>query len=112
MKYRSLYRTLMIGVGVIATLVIVLSQALPEISGEQSEKIKTEQAEKNAKAQITTIPSTDVVLGAAIQIDDVDRSLLVTLEQGEEVTSGYCVSHVLTQYLQVLFRAIISPNAP
>lgn len=113
MKYRGLFRRLMIVAGVLATVVIVLSQALPEVSGKALvEKAKTEQTEKSTEVQVVSAPS-DVVPGGSIQINDVDRALLETLvpEERKVNTFQYC-SVVLSDFYNVLFRAIISPNAP
>ncbi len=102
----------MIVVGITATMVIVLSQALPEISGSKSQKAKTEQKESEASTQFSSAPS-DVVPGGIVQMDDVDRSLLETILNEElevSVIQGY--SNVLSDYLGILFSAIISPNAP
>lgn len=103
----------MIVAGVLATIVIVLSQALPEISGKvMAEKVRTEQTEKNAEVQIHPAPS-DGVPGGSIQINDVDRALLETLvSEEEQATTFQCYLGVLTDFHNVLFRAIISPNAP
>ncbi|MGE0587533.1 MAG: hypothetical protein AB7O48_03100 [Cyclobacteriaceae bacterium] len=113
MKYRRLFRRLMIVAGVLATVVIVLSQALPEVSGKAlAEKAKTEQTEKSTEIQIVSAPS-DVVPGGSIQINDVDRALLETLVPEErEVNTFQSYTVVLSDLYHVLFRAIISPNAP
>lgn len=103
----------MIVVGVVATIVIVLSQALPEISGQACEKVKTEQADQATESQTIVVPSSDVVPGGPMQINNVDRALLVTLETEKvEVPAVQCISLAISEYLQVLFSAIISPNAP
>ena len=102
----------MIVVGITATMVIVLSQALPEVSGSKSHKPKTEQTESEAGSQFSTAPS-DVVPGGIVQMDEVDRSLLETILNEELeiiIIQGY--SNVLSEYLNILFSAIISPNAP
>lgn len=113
MNYKSLFRMLMIAVGIVASAVIVLSQALPEMSSEVCRKAKTEQTEDTSTAPTFVAPSADVVPGGSMQISDVDRALLVTLEQEEkELPAAECISMAVSEYMHVLLRTIISPNAP
>ncbi len=112
MPYRSLFRSLMIVAGIAATFVIVLSQALPEISDPVAEKIKTEQTDKGADQKIIAAPS-DGVPGGITQVNDVDRSLLETFVNAHcEEIEFRCDPAVLSEFFNILFRAIISPNAP
>ena len=102
----------MLAVGITATLVIVLSQALPDISGYTNNKAKTEQADQDAEVRIVAAPS-DVVVGGVVELHDVDRFLLETLiSQKVETLELPNFAHALSGYFNVLFRAIISPNAP
>lgn len=112
MRNRSLFRTFMIVVGIAATMVIVLSQALPEIHGSGSEKVKTEQADKDTDLKVLSAPS-DVVPGGVVQMHDADRSLLeiFTIKTSEIIEFRYDVS-IISGFFNILFRAIISPNAP
>lgn len=112
MQSRSLFRAFMIVVGITATFVIVLSQAIPEIAGPEKEKAKTEQTENDADLKIHATPS-DVVPGGVIQMNDVDRFLLETITSEEEDRKEfYHAVHIFSGYLNILFRAFISPNAP
>ncbi len=113
MHYKPLFKAMMILVGLVATVVILLSQALPEISGEVAEKVKTEQTDKSHEGHTIAVPPSDGFPVVAVQINDVDRALLVTLEAEEkEVPTVQCISNSISAYFHVLFRAIISPNAP
>lgn len=112
MRNRSLFRALMIVVGITATFVIVLSQALPDISGSANQKAKTEQTDQDKDVHIVAAPS-DVVVGGVIELHDADRFLLETLiSQKVETLELPNFIHALSGYFNVLFRAIISPNAP
>ena len=112
MKYRSVFRVLMIVVGIAATIAIVLSQALPDISESVTEKAKTEQADQTSDLKILPAPS-DVVPGGVVQVNDVDRSLLETfVNEEKQVLEFHCDANVLSGFFNILFRAIISPNAP
>lgn len=114
MRNRSLFRTFMIVVGIAATMVIVLSQALPEIQGQGSgsKKVKTEQTDKDTDLKVLSAPS-DVVPGGVVQMHDVDRSLLeiFTIKTSEIIEFRYDIN-ILSGFFNILFRAIISPNAP
>lgn len=114
MRYTSIIRAFMIVVGITATLVIVLSQALPDASRAYSKKAKTEQsAEQSGDHTIVASPS-DVVPGSGpVQMNDADRSLLETLLVEEvDCAEFHFNPGVFLGYFNVLFRAIISPNAP
>lgn len=102
----------MIGVGVAATFVIVLSHALPEVSGSNPEKAKTEQTDQSTDIKVIAAPS-DVVLGGIIQLQDADRFLIETLLiEKVETLEFQKLAYIFSDYFHVLFRAIISPNAP
>ena len=106
---RSFFRAFMVVVGISATMAIVLSQALP---GQPTKKAKTEQSEQDTDLKIISAPS-DVVPGAAVQVNDADRFLLeVFVNEGPKAVEFECDAHILSGYLSVLFGAIISPNAP
>lgn len=99
-------------VGITAMLVIVLSQALPKISGSVNDKVKTEQTEKTSDLKVIAAPS-DVVPGGITQVSDVDRSLLETfITERCEAVEFRRDTKIVTGFFNILFRAIISPNAP
>lgn len=99
----------MIVVGISSTIAIILSQSLLK---QPSQKEKTEQAEKNADFKIISAPS-DVVPGGIVQVNDVDRSLLeIFINEEPKALKFECDTSILSEYFNILFRAIISPNAP
>ncbi len=99
----------MIVVGISSTIAIILSQALPE---QPSKKAKTEQTNQDTDLKIIPTPS-DVVPGGVVQVNNADRSLLEIFINEEPNTLEFeCDAHILSEYLSILFRAIISPNAP
>ncbi|MCB0491827.1 MAG: hypothetical protein KDC93_05365 [Cyclobacteriaceae bacterium] len=109
MRNRSFFRVIMIVVGILATIAIVLSQALPE---QAPEKAQTEQTDQDKDVKILPAPS-DVVPGGIVQVNDADRSLLeIFVNEEPKILEFECDDHILSAYLIVLFRAIISPNAP
>lgn len=99
----------MIVVGIVATVAIVLSQALPE---QSSEKAQTEQTNNETDVKILPAPS-DVVPGGIVQVNDADRSLLeIFVNEDPKILDIECDGRILSEYFSILFRAIISPNAP
>lgn len=102
----------MIVVGITAIFVVVLSQALPEVSGSHAEKAKTEQSDQDSDVKVIAAPS-DVVPGGVIQLHDVNRFLLETIIREKVETQEFQkFVYVFSDYFNVLFGAIISPNAP
>lgn len=106
---KQITRAVLVAAGAITVLVILLSHSLviPGQGSDTSKLKKTEQA-----ATIATAPS-DVVTSSAVQLDEValpfvESILQVAASQPVFVFEG----HVLTPYRRVLFRQIISPNAP
>lgn len=109
MRNRSFFRVVMIMVGIMATVAIVLTQVMPE---HAPEKVQTEQTDKESDVKILPAPS-DIVPGGIVQVNDADRSLLeIFINEEPQVLEFERDDRVLSAYLAVLFRAIISPNAP
>ncbi|MEP2668370.1 MAG: hypothetical protein ABJH04_05230 [Cyclobacteriaceae bacterium] len=112
MRNRSFFRIIMIVVGIMATIAIVLSQALPEQAPEKAQMEQTDQKDQDNDVKILPAPS-DVVPGGIVQVNDADRSLLeIFINEEPKILELECDDHILSAYLSVLFRAIISPNAP
>lgn len=96
-------------VGILATIAIVLSQALPE---QAPEKAQTEQTDQENDVKILPAPS-DVVHGGIVQVNDAQRSLLeIFINEDPKTPVFECDDRILSEYFSILFRAIISPNAP
>jgi len=51
--------------------------------------------------------------GGIVQVSDVDRHILETfINEEQQVLEFRSDTRILTDYFNILFRAIISPNAP
>jgi hypothetical protein len=73
------------------------------------EKQKTEQA---PGAAIIHAPA-DVVPSPSVQLDEISPTALKTFTPDEKGTDPFFgITRILTPYFKILFRAIISPNAP
>ncbi len=98
--------------GILAAAVIVLSQSL-YLTKEKTEKVKTEQkTDKEGKAFIAA-PADAVSQTNTIQLDKQVPALdqKVTVEETHQ-RKLIVRPEVVVRYFKVLFRAIISPNAP
>ena len=113
MTLRPIARRFMIGVGIAATLVIVLLQVFPEISNPFPEKVKEPQTtEQGSATKVISTPTDAVPGGAPMQVNEAERSLIETLFNQKVYTEVQMFAHVLGNYLSVLLRVCISPNAP
>lgn len=96
--------------GVLAALLIVLSQSFYH---QAKEKAKSEQkADENAQSFISA-PNDAVSQTNIVQLDDQVPSLKESiLSEEKQPVQPVIKPEVFTRYFKVLFRAIISPNAP
>ncbi len=104
----------MIGVGITSILVIVLLQVFPEISSPFPEEVKAQQATaQNDTVEVASAPADAVPGGTPMQVNEVGRTLIDTLvNKNSLVTEVKIYTHILGDYLSVLLKACISPNAP
>lgn len=114
MTLRPIAKRFMIGVGIAATLVIVLLQAFPEFSNPFPEKVKEPQAtEQGSATKVISTPTDAVPGGAPMQVNEAGRSLIETLENKNSLVIEVTIfTHMLGDYLGIFLKACISPNAP
>lgn len=100
--------------GILAAAVIVLSQSFYYQAKQKTDKAKTEQkaGEKgdtyiSAPADAVTTPTT--VIHLEDQLPVLDKKFTIEEEQHKKLVIK---PTVFVRYFKVLFRAIISPNAP
>jgi hypothetical protein len=108
---KQVFRLISIVAGVLTVAVILLSQSLhlPEIRKTSlKEKHKTEQT----RDRVVLAP-VDVVTSPLVQLDEVfPVSLDVPVIELPEAQSLYSTIQLVVPYFNILFRSIISPNAP
>ena len=104
----------MIVVGLSASMVIVLSQNLPQLPDSFKEQQITEQtAASSTEQSYITTPADIVPSGNAVQLNESSRSLLeIILPERTEERAVFYYHNVFVGYFHVLLRAVISPNAP
>lgn len=114
MSLRPIAKHFMIGVGIAATVVIVLLQAFPEISSPFPEEAKARQAtEQKDTAAVVSVPADAVAGGAPMQVNEAERTLIDTLLNPKGLATEVKIfTHIPGDYLSVFLRACISPNAP
>lgn len=103
----------MLAAGLLAVGVILLSSTFNKIQAAQVAKAKTEQKASDTQAYVSA--PTEAIPGTAVKLaQDSSPSLLETIfaDTQEEETMPPPVAKELVRYFKVLFRAIISPNAP
>jgi len=103
---KQVSRIILMIAGVLTVVVILLSQSLYKETPPSKQKQKTEEA-------VVIQAPADVVPSPSVQMDEVFPTLLKALIRDEEGTATFfSTSELFTPYLKMLFRAIISPNAP
>ena len=114
MSLRPVAKHCMIYVGIASILVILLLHVFPEISGPFADQVKTAQAtEQNDNTEVAATPADAIPGGAPMQISEVGRTLIDTLlNENTSAAKVNVFTHILGDYLSVLLRASISPNAP
>ena len=99
--------------GILAAAIIVLSQSL-YLTQEKTEKVKTEE-KKTEKSDVAFIsaPADAVSQTNTIQLYKQVPSLdkKITVEENHQ-SKLVIQPRVFVRYFNILFRAIISPNAP
>lgn len=99
--------------GVLAAVLIVLSQSFYHQAKEKVAKAKTEQKSEESAQTFISAPNDAVSQTSIVQLQDQTPSLKSAVLSIEENPSRPIIrSEVFIRYFKVLFRAIISPNAP
>lgn len=116
MRRQLLFRVFMLFVGIATAMVITMSQAANLSSTSIKEKAKTESKSNDESAPGATyvaVAADIVISGSYVHFDHIVRSLLETIKtEASTVEPIRAETHLLLVYFNVLFRAIISPNAP
>jgi hypothetical protein len=107
-------RMILMIAGVLTVVVILLSQSFYHPAENDLSKVKTEQkTDQHPHAAIMINAPADVVPSSAIQLDENIPTLLKTpAAQKENEETFFPGVEIVAPYFKILFRAIISPNAP
>lgn len=112
MRSRAFSKGFTIVAGVLAAVVILLSQSFYQQAQNNLKKVKTEQtAEQNEV--IISAPADAVPGGSAIQLEDNIPTLVKSVvSEDQEQTALPFATKILVSYYRILLKTLISPNAP
>jgi hypothetical protein len=117
---KQVFRMILMITGILTVAIILLSQSFygpVQNSPSKNKAARTEQSKKERRAEdqkkiIINAPA-DVVASQAVQLDENTPILLKTLTPDQEQTkTAFPEIKIFASYFRVLFRSIISPNAP
>jgi len=100
--------------GVLAAIVILLSQSFYQQAQDNLKKVKTEQTAEQGQDEVIICAPADAVPGAgAIQlVDNIPSFVKSTISEDQEQTTLPFATKILVSYYRILLKALISPNAP
>src|SRR5258708_4217375 len=108
---KPLFRMLLMIAGVLTVVVILLAQSVyfPVEKDLALAKQKSEHVPGTAMIQAPA----DVVPSPSVQLDEISPAPLKTSVPAEkDINPFFPITRIFTPYFKILFRAIISPNAP
>ena len=110
---KRVYRTFILIAGVLTVAVILLSQSFFQNVGNSQAKAKTEQKAGEKPGTTHIVAPSDVVPSSAIHLTDQIPTLLKTsTPEQEDKKSFFPVVKTVTGFFSILFRSLISRNAP
>ena len=109
MRKRTILRGIMLAAGIVAVCAILLSPSFSHVKFK--EQVKKEQS--SDKDTLLIPAPADAIPGSAVKLDEPSLPLLSELPEPEKKVSHPIVRpDDVVRYLKVLFRTLISPNAP
>lgn len=117
MVQKTFSKNLILATGILAALVILLSQAFQQDARTFLSKIKTDQSEKPAGAEkkvVIATPSDAVVASQAGEVGDTKPALIreIILDADSVSERPVVPKTIIASFFKTLFRTIISPQAP
>jgi hypothetical protein len=111
MKKEGLFRGMMLAAGFVAVIGILCSQ--PFFASKQKARPSTEQSDEK-RAEVSIQAPADAIPGHAVQVDDSSEFHLIStlLDSAEKPETPLVPAEKVGQFLKVLFRTLIAPNAP
>jgi hypothetical protein len=111
-RKKSIYRGFLIAVGLLAAIVIILSQAY-SLPVDSDKKEATEQTDETSKT-ISATPADAVPQGSVVRVDEqVPVSVLEILGEPQNIQNFIPRTEaILSNLFKILFQVVIAPNAP
>lgn len=111
MKKEGILRGIMLAAGFVAVIGILCSQ--PFFQSAKAVKITTEQSDEKKAEAFVQAPA-DAIPGHSVQVDDSSVFHLIAscFEVDHKSEQPPLLAEKLGQFLKILFRTVISPNAP
>lgn len=112
MRKKSIYRGFLIAAGLLAAIVIILSQAY-SFRVDSDKKPATEQTDETSKT-ISAAPTDAVPQASVVRVDEqIPVSVLEILGESESTQKFIPRTEaILSNLFKVLFQVVIAPNAP
>lgn len=114
MQSRAFSKGFTIVAGVLAAVVILLSQSFYQQAQDNLKKVKTEQSADQGQNEVVISAPADAVPGSsAIQLEDnVPTLVKSTVSEDQEQAVLPFATKILVSYYRILLKTLISPNAP
>ena len=110
---KPFFRVLLMIVGVLTVAVILLAQTLYFPAEKDFALAKAKQETEQSPGTTIIHAPADVVPSPSVQLDEISPTALKVSPPDEKgINPLFATTRVVTTYLRILFRAIISPNAP
>lgn len=111
MEKKSLYRFVMLVVGLLAACVILLSQSY--YKEEEQSRVKQEQSDTKKEAQTVVSAPSDLLPSGSVQVVENTPFQFSDRSTSQPVKNFFKeIRSVFSSFFKTLFRTIISPNAP
>lgn len=111
MKKEGILRGIMLAAGFVAVIGILCSQ--PFFQSAKAAKVTTEQSDEKPANAIIQAPA-DAIPGHSVQVDDssVFHFIATCFDADRKSEQPPVLTEELGQFLRILLRTVISPNAP
>lgn len=112
MRKKSFYRGFLIAAGLVAALVIILSQSFS--IKEEGGKASTEQKETGKEESVIQMPAQANPHSSVVRVDEQVPETVLEVLSAPELTQKIVQRSValVSTFIETLFRVIIAPNAP
>jgi hypothetical protein len=110
---KPFFRMLLMIVGVLTVVVILLAQSLYFPAEKDLALTNAKQKSEQAPGAAIIHAPADVVPSPSVHLDEVSPTAQKVVTPDEKgINPFFEIARIVTPYFKILFRAIISPNAP